>query len=179
MNERSWTHGPFNKGYQVLVVTTINSLNPYSSKSFGLQHLHCYGDQHLGGVTLSPHSTDRVYSVGECEIGFIDLNLPMKQLSARANHCTAQSMQHGPRRLIATHAKNTLQPQCADAMLLVGDVPNGGEPDAKLGARFIKNGACCYCCLMSACRTYQSTAAASPNLGDYPALRTYQSIRPA
>ena len=38
-------------------------------------------------------------------------------------------------------------------MLLVGDVPNGGEPDAKLGARFIENGARCYRRLVSACRT--------------------------
>ena len=41
--------GRFNKRHQVLVVTTINPLNAYSSQSFGLQHLHCNGNQDLGG----------------------------------------------------------------------------------------------------------------------------------
>ena len=160
------------------MVATLNSLNPYSSKSFGLQHLHCDGDQNLGGVAFAPHSTDRVDSVSECKIGFIDLNLTMEQFPVRANHCTAQSVQHSPRRLVAAQTKNSLQPQCADAMLLVGDVPNGGEPEAKFGARFIKNGACCYCCLMSTCRTDQSATATSPNLRNHTALRTNQSVRP-
>ena len=153
MNERSWTDGRFDKRHQVLVVTTINPLNAYSSKSFGLQHLHCYGNQDFGGVALAPDRTDRVYSVGKCQIGFIDLNLPVEQFSVRANHCTTQSMQHGPRGLVTAQTKNTLQSQCADTLLLVGDVPNGGKPDAKLGARLIENGARCYRCLMSACRT--------------------------
>ena len=153
MNERSWTDGRFDKWHQVLVVTTINALNAYSSKSLGLQHLHRNGNQDLGCVALAASGADRVYTVGKCQIGFIDLNLPMKQLSVRANHCTTQSVQHGPRCLIAAQTKNTLQSQCADTMLLVGDVPNGGKPDAKLCARFIKNGARCYRGLMSACRT--------------------------
>ena len=141
MNEGTWTDGRFYKRHQVLVVTTINPLNAYSSKSFGLQHLHCNGNQDLGGVALAASGADRVYSVGKCQIGFIDFHLPMEQFSVRTNHCSTQSVQHGPRCLIAAQTKNTLQSQCADTLLLVGDVPNGGEPDAKLGARFIENGA--------------------------------------
>ena len=78
MNERSWTDGRFDKRHQVLVVTTINSLNAYSAKPFGLQQLHCYGNQDLGGVALAAHSTDWFYSIGECKISFVDLNLPME-----------------------------------------------------------------------------------------------------
>lgn len=153
MNEGTWTDGRFNKRHQMIVITTLNSLNPYSSKSFGLQHLHCYGHQDLGGVALAPNRTDRIYSVRERQISFIDLHLPMQQFSVWANHCTAQSVQHGPRGLIAAQTKNTLQSQCADTMLLVGDVPNGGEPYAKLGTRFIENGARCNRGLMFAIRT--------------------------
>ena len=88
MNERSWADGRLDKWHQVLVVTTINALNAYSSKSFGLQHFHRNGNQDLGCVAPAASGADRVYTVGKCQIGFIDLNLPMKQFSVRANHCT-------------------------------------------------------------------------------------------
>jgi hypothetical protein len=89
-------------------------------------------------LLLRPTALIAVYSISECQIGFIDLNLPMEQLSVRANHCTTQSVQHSPRCLIAAKAKNALQPQCTDTMPLAGDVPNGSKPDAQLSARFIK-----------------------------------------
>lgn len=78
VDERSWTYRCLDKWHQVLVVTTINLLNPDSSKTFGLQHLHRYGNQNFGGVALAPSSTDWVYSISECKIGFIDLDLPME-----------------------------------------------------------------------------------------------------
>ena len=83
MNKRSWTDGRFNKRHQVFVVTTINPLNADSSESFGLQHLHCNGNQDLGGVALAANCTDRIYSLGKCQIGFIDLNLPLSSLGTR------------------------------------------------------------------------------------------------
>lgn len=78
MNERSWSDRRFDKWHQVIVATPINSLNPYPSKAFGLQHLHCDGDQNLGGIALTSCCTDRVYSVSERKVGFIDLDFPME-----------------------------------------------------------------------------------------------------
>ena len=43
-------------GTTPVVVTTINPLNAYSSKRFGLQHLHCNGNQDLGGVALATNT---------------------------------------------------------------------------------------------------------------------------
>ena len=161
------------------MVTMINPLDTDSSKTFGLQHFHRYGDENLGGVALAANSTDRVCSISERKIGFINLNLPMEQLSVGADHGAAQPVQHGPSGLITPQSKHALQSQCADTMLLAGDVPNGGEPDAKLSACLVKNGACCCRRLMPACRTNQSTATASLNLRYHPALRTDQPVRPA
>jgi hypothetical protein len=135
------------------VIATLNSLNPYSSEPFGLQHFHRDDNQYLGGIALAPYWTDWVDSISECKIGLIDLNFSVEQVSARANHGTTQSVQHGPRRLITAKTKNALESQRTDPMLLAGDVPNGGESDAKFRSGFIKNGTSSYRCLMPACRT--------------------------
>lgn len=161
------------------MVTTINLLHSYSSKTFGLQHLYRDGNQHFGGVAFAANSTYRGYPICQRKIGFIDFNLPVEQLPIGTNHGTAQSVQHGPCGLIAPKSKHALQPQCADTMLLAGDVPNGGEPDAKLGAGLIKNGPRCCRRLMPACRTNQSAATESLNVRDHPTLRADQSVSPS
>ena len=122
---------------------------------------------------------DGGYPIRERTIGFIDFNLPVEQLPVGTNHGTAQSVQHGPCCLITAQAQHALQSQRADTMLLAGNVPNGGEPDAKLSACFVKNGARSYRCLMPTRRTNQSTATASLNLRYHPTLRTNQPAGPA
>lgn len=78
------------------MLTTINLLHSYSSKTFGLQHLHCYCHQHFGGVAFAVNDTDGCYPIRKRKIGFIDFNLPVEQLPFETNHCTSQSVQHGP-----------------------------------------------------------------------------------
>ncbi len=64
-------------------------------------------------------------------------------------------------------------------MLLTGDVPNGGEPDAKLGARLIENSPRSCRRLMSARRANQSATTHPHNLGYHPALWANQTTTPS
>jgi hypothetical protein len=64
-------------------------------------------------------------------------------------------------------------------MLLIGDVPNGGEPDAQLGAGLVENSARRCRRLMSACRANQSAATHSLDWGCHTALWADQTISPS
>src|SRR3990172_10835248 len=64
-------------------------------------------------------------------------------------------------------------------MLLIGDVPNGGEPDAKLGAGLVENSARRCRRLMSACRANQSAATHSLDWGCHTALWADQTTTPS
>src|SRR5450756_2261543 len=88
-------------------------------------------------------------------------------------------MQHCPSSLVAPESKHALQPQRTDAMLLTGDVPNGGEPDAKFGACLVENSPRRCRRLMSACGANQSAATHSLDFGYHPAFRADQPINPA
>ncbi len=64
-------------------------------------------------------------------------------------------------------------------MLLTDDVPNGGEPDAKLGARFLENSSRSCRRLLSARQANQSAATHPHNLGYHPAHWANQTITPS
>jgi len=64
-------------------------------------------------------------------------------------------------------------------MLLIGDLPNGGEPDAQLGAGLVENSTRRYRRLMSAYGANQSAATHSLDGGCHATLWAVQSISPS
>ena len=65
------------------------------------------------------------------------------------------------------------------SLFLAGDVPNGGEPDAKLGTRLIENSPCCCRRLMSAHRANKSATTHPHNLGYHTALWANKATSPS
>ncbi len=147
VNQRSWSNSLLDERHQTLVVALSNLPDPYPPKSLWVEHFDCNSDQHFAGVTLSANRTDRILAVGDRKVRLIDFDLAMQQISTRPDHSPAQAVQHGPCSFIASKAKNTLQTQCTDAVFLVGDVPNSGEPNAKFSARPVEDGAGRHRCL--------------------------------
>ena len=67
-------------------------------------------------------------------------------------------MQHGPSRLVASQAQHTLQPQRTHPVLLIGDVPSGGEPHFEWRSGLVKNGSSRHAGLMFAALANQAMA---------------------
>lgn len=153
VNNRPRTNGLLDEGHQVLIVAIGNLPNPDSSKPFGLKHFDGNDNARLCGVALAPSRRNGGFPVSEGKVGFIDFNFSVEKLPARSHHGASQPVQHGPSGFVTPQPKHALQPQCADSVLLVGDVPNGGEPDTKLGTCLVENSPRRRCSLMSACRT--------------------------
>jgi hypothetical protein len=89
-----------------------------------------------------------------------------------------KSVQHGPSRLIATQAQNTLKAQRADPMFLIGDVPNGCKPNTKLSSCLIKYGASSDRRLMATGWADQSGTTACVNFSDHATFGANKAIRP-
>src|SRR5208337_2625406 len=73
------------------------------------------------------------------DIGLVHLYRATERVPSGADHRPAQLVQPGPGRLVAAEAENTLQPQSADAVLLVGDVPHRHEPGSQRLAGVLKD----------------------------------------
>ena len=153
VNNRTRTNRLLDKKEQVFIVAIRNLLNPNSPEPFGLKHFDGNDNKRLCGLALATDRRNWRFPIGEGEEGLIDFHFSVQQFPARSNHGASQPVQHCPGSFVASQPKHTLQPQCADSVLLVGDVPNGCKPDTKLSARLVENSPRRYCGLMSACWT--------------------------
>lgn len=158
VNDRPRTNGLLDERHQVLIIAIGNLPNPDSSEPFGLEHFDGNDYARLGGVALASNRRNGGFPISEGKVGLIDFNFSVEKLPARSNHRASQPMQHGPSGLVTPQPKHALQPQCADSVLLIGDVPNGSEPDTKLGACLVEYRSRRCCSLMSACRANKSAA---------------------
>ncbi len=111
---------------------------------------HEVGQDVLGGVrdALHPHSSgaavagfygdrDQGFAVGAApaparfdaaDDRLVDLDRAREQFAAGADHRAPELVKPRPRGLIAAQAQDALQPERADALLLIDDVPDGREP---------------------------------------------------
>ncbi|SEJ52432.1 hypothetical protein SAMN04244579_04681 [Azotobacter beijerinckii] len=155
------------------------SAQAYSPEPFGLQHLYSNDDQGLGRAGLTAFHINRLRFIANGNVSFIDFYKTAEQLSARANHRTTKAMKQGPRCLIASKSQNALQPQGADAMFLIGDVPRGGQPYLERCSRFVENRSCGHAGLVTACLANQSVTTCFERCANDSALRTNELLRPA
>ena len=126
---------------QYLDRESVNSAHSNASKPLGLKDLHRDGHRHqvIRVVRLGrAHLARFARSAPQGQEGFIDLHGAGQQVTVWTNHRAPEAVEHRPRRLVARQPQNALQPQGADALLLAGDVPGGGEPNAKGRARLSK-----------------------------------------
>ena len=74
-------------------------------------------------------------------VGFVDLDPSAQSVPTRADHRPSQFVEHSPGGFVAAQTQSPLQPQGADAMLLVCDVPHGPKPDGQGQVAVLENGA--------------------------------------
>ena len=112
------------------------------------------------------------------DVRFINLHLTRELVATRTHHGPAQPMQHRPRRLIAAQAQGSLKTQCADPVLLIGQVPCRREPAAQWRARLRKDRAGRHRSLITAATTHQTRTRRSVGLTRFGASRTDESLGP-
>ena len=84
-------------------------------------------------------------------------------------------MQHSPGGLVAVQAENPLQPQSADALFLVGDVPRRGEPHSQRRTGLVEDGPSRDAALMSAGPANQPASRGSTRRVHHAARRATES----
>src|SRR5665213_426016 len=100
-------------------------------------------NRNLVGSTSSVNLALAVHGVHvpgkSTNVGFVSLDGARQLLKRPACHCKTNPVVHEPRRLLG-HAKGTAQLTRRDAVLRVGDEPDGGEPLVKAKSRVLEDG---------------------------------------
>ena len=148
-------------------------------KAFGLEKLHCNGDEGFGGVALATNSGPGLPTLGDGNVGLVDLDVALQLLASRAHHGSAQPMQDGPGGLIAAQSQHPLQSQGADTLLLVGYIPRRAKPHRQRGACFIEQGPGGDAALMPAHPADEPRTSSATRKPRTAALRTNETIWPA
>ena len=78
-------------------------------------------------------------AVGDGQVGLVDLDHALQAIAIGPHHRSAKPVQHRPGGLVAAQPEHPLQPESADALLLVGQVPGRGQPDPKRGAGLVED----------------------------------------
>ena len=114
------------------------------------------------------------------DVGLVDLDRPGEQLTAGQHHRAAQLVQPRPRRLVAAEAEHPLQPERADAVLLVDHVPDRREPAPQRQPATVEDRPGGDRGLVSADRAAAQPAANRPPVAaDRPAEATHEPLAPA
>jgi len=96
--------------------------------------------------------------------GFVNFNHALQSVAIGAHHRSPELMKHRPRCLLALETHDALQPQRADAELLLGDVPCGCKPRRQRRPRLIKDRPGSYRRPSAACLTHPHIARRTPRL---------------
>ena len=148
-------------------------------KPLGLEHLHREHDQHLGRLVL-PAGAARLIAVGDGQVGLVDLDHALQSIAIGPHHRPAKPMQHRPGGLVAAQPEHPLQPQGADALLLVGQVPGRSQPDPKRGAGLVEDRARRSPCSGAPQSLHiMPDAAGTVRLARHAAARADEAVRPA
>ena len=115
----------------------------------------------------------------ERKVAFIDLDCASQQVPIWAHHGSPKSMQHGPCGLITVQAKNPLQAQGADPLLLASEVPRGSKPHSQWRSGFIEEGCGRDAALMSAGPADQPPSCGATRRIDHCACWTAKTRRPS
>ncbi len=121
-------------------------------------------------------STDNA-SLTAANVGFVNLDIALQKVSARANHGAAKLMKPRPSRLVAAKAKDPLHPQGTDPMLLIRHVPHRLEPEPQRLPRSLENRPRRRRCLAIA-STASKLAPGRRPCHRRPAGRTAETFRP-
>ncbi len=116
-------------------------------------------------------------SLMAANVGFVNLNIALQKVSARANHGAAKLMKPRPSRLVAAKAKDPLHPQGTDPMLLIRHVPHRLEPEPQRLPRSLENRPRRRRCLAIA-STASKLAPGRRPCHRRPAGRTAETFRP-
>src|SRR5713226_1578131 len=134
----------------------------------------CYRDNGLGfGIPAALAFLDAA------DIGLVHLHCSAERVPSGADHRPAQLVQPCPGGLVAAEAENTLQPQGADAIFLVGDIPHRHEPHPQRLAGVLKDRPRRQRRLPLAATAVQQRPRRHPRLAGPPAMRAYEPARPA
>ena len=117
------------EGNDLLGRVVVDAAQPDPPEPTGLQQFHRDHHQFLVRAVLAPLALvlgHRRASVADGQVGLVDLDHALEPLAVGADHGAAEPMQHRPGRLVAAQPEHPLQPQGADAVLLVGQIPGPG-----------------------------------------------------
>src|ERR1019366_6173840 len=111
-------------------------------------------------------------------VGFVDLDLAGKAITARPDHRSAQFVHPRPSRFVAAQAQHPLQAQGADAILLTGGEPHRKEPCPQWLAGVLEHRAGRQRRVAMASLASKYPARHYPRLPDNPATPANESVGP-
>ena len=112
------------------------------------------------------------------QVGLVNFYRAGQLVALRANHRTAESVQHRPGSLVTAQAKNPLQSKSAHAVLLTRDVPRRGKPNPQGRSRLVEDGARRDTALVRTGSTNQSAPACANRCVHHATCRAAKSARP-
>src|SRR5271167_4256663 len=133
--------------------------HPAAPEPFGIQDL----DRNTGEDFLPLGAATREPQFPPSDVGLVNLYPSTEALPIRANQDRAETMKHGPHRLVGSELQGPLQAQRRDAVFPSRKMPAGREPDCEGGAGPIEDGACHHGGALSASRALISAVAKPPS----------------
>ena len=125
------------------------------------------------GLRLSPHDA----GFPAAHIGFVHLDRAAQEITPRPHHGAPQLVQPSPGGLITAQAKNALQAERTDPVLLVGHVPHRLEPKAQWLSSALEDRPRRHRCLTLTPVASQLTPRRRPGVGS-AARRASKTFRP-
>src|SRR5271165_2010892 len=172
--DRSARHrGGLNEGQQACARHVLDAAKTNPADAIAI----LFGGDRDNGLGLGLPAA--LASFHTADIGLVHLYRAAERVPSGADHRPAQLVQPGPGRLVAAEAENTLQPQSADAVLLVGDIPHRHEPHSQRLSGVLKDCPGRQRRLPLAPLAVQQPPRRHPRLARPPAMRAYEPTRPA
>src|SRR5271157_52540 len=172
--DRSARHrGGLNEGQQACARHVLDAAKTNPADAIAI----LFGGDRDNGLGLGLSAA--LASFHTADIGLVHLYRAAERVPSGADHRPAQLVQPGPGRLVAAEAENTLQPQSADAVLLVGDIPHRHEPHSQRLSGVLKDCPGRQRRLPLAPSAVQQPPRRHPRLARPPAMRAYEPTRPA
>lgn len=125
-NDRAWRDNLTDKANQAVLADIWNLLKTYSTKAFWFKNFNSNDHNSLPFYLTTGKSF-----FFTPDIGLVNFNMAMKQISSRDNHRTTQLVQPTPSCLVTPKAKNSLKSQGITSKLLARYIPYCQKPHTK------------------------------------------------